>query len=135
MNTASAPDPSLIRSFGSLEAATAARQALLDAGVAPEQAELRVIEDEAGPVEGNFVIGNGVTTEGRPPRGVLVGGEVPYGPNFARTVARGVHLLLVHGLTAAQREQAEALLLTHGGTDPQASSGAPTAGAPHTQMR
>lgn len=114
------PAAPLVRSFDTLEAAQAAHQALLQAGVPAGQMALRVIDDEAGPVQGNFVIGNGVTSEGRPPQGVLAGGEVPYEPNFARPVDRGVHLLLVQGSAEGDRHRLEQLLDQQGGVDPNA---------------
>lgn len=122
MENASSPTPTgaLIRSFDTFDAAQAARQALVQAGVPPGQLELRVIDDEAGPVQGNFVIGNGITTEGRPPQGVLAGGEVPYEPNFARLVNRGVHLLLVHPGDGIDQDHAEQVLAQQGGVDPNA---------------
>jgi len=60
------PEP-LLRSFGTLDEMMAARQALLAAGLPADRIETRVIQDEAGPVEGNFLVGNGRTTHGGPP--------------------------------------------------------------------
>jgi hypothetical protein len=121
MTASTRPEP-LLRSFSTLDEMMAARQALLDAGVPAERIETRVIEDEAGPVEGNFLVGNGRTTHGGPPDGVLAGPEVPYEPNFSRIVTRGGHLLLVHAIGAAQREQAMEVLGNHPGVDPAAAA-------------
>lgn len=101
----------------------AARQSLITAGLPGDLMETRVIEDEAGPVEGNFLVGNGRTAHGRPPGGVLAGPEVPYEENFSRVVTRGGHLLLVHVRDAQQRELAAQVLEHHAGIDP-ASAGA-----------
>ncbi|HYF19623.1 MAG TPA: hypothetical protein VEA40_17285 [Ramlibacter sp.] len=95
----------LVRSFSTLEEASAAQSALLASGLAPGAAELRVIDDEAGPVEGNFVSGNGRTTDGGPPRGMRTGPQVPYEDNFQKTVRRGAFLLIV----SAQQDQVDAV--------------------------
>jgi hypothetical protein len=114
----------LLRTFGTLDEATAARNALAEAGLPPDTLEVRVIEDEAGPVEGNFLIGNGRSLEGRPSTGVLAGGEVPYGPNFSHTVARGGHLLMVKVRDQAQRELAHRVLQRLQAVDPAAAASA-----------
>ncbi len=49
---------SLIRIFDVFEQAQQAREALLAEGFGPEQIELRIANDEAGPTEGNFYVGN-----------------------------------------------------------------------------
>ena len=114
-------DP-LVRSFASLDEATLARQALLDEGIDPDTVELRVIQDEAGPVEGNFVAGNGRTAHGGEPGAVLTGPEIPYDENFKRTVTRGVHLLMVAARDQNTRERAQGVLEHSGGVDPQAAA-------------
>ncbi|HZF79538.1 MAG TPA: hypothetical protein VEZ89_07080, partial [Rubrivivax sp.] len=68
-------DP-LVRSYASLDDATHTRQALLNEGIDPDQVLLQVIQDEAGPVEGNFVVGNGRTAHGGEPGAVLAGPEI-----------------------------------------------------------
>ena len=100
----------LVRSFASLQEAEAAREALAAAGIARELMELTVLQDEAGPVEGNFVIGNGETTHGRAPDAVRTGPEVPYDENFREPAYRGNFLLILGGLDAAQRASADAVL-------------------------
>jgi hypothetical protein len=112
----------LLRTFGTLDEATAARNALAEAGLAPDSLEVRVIEDEAGPVEGNFLIGNGRSMEGGASSGVLAGGEVPYGANFSKTVTRGGHLLIVTAREPAQRELAHRVLQSLQGVDPAAAA-------------
>jgi hypothetical protein len=49
----------LVRSFATLESAEAARVAVFSLGVSPDAVQLQVLQDEAGPVESNFVVGNG----------------------------------------------------------------------------
>ena len=100
----------LVRSFSTLEDALAAQDALAAAGIARELLELRVLEDEAGPVCGNFLIGNGRTNHGGPPGAVRSGGEVPYRDNFRETAYRGAYLLTLHQLGPTQRSVAESVL-------------------------
>lgn len=119
-------DP-LVRSFDNLDAATQARQAVIDAGVDPELVQTHVIQDEAGPVEGNFLIGNGRTAHGGEPSAVLAGPDVPYESNFEHVVTRGVHMVMVHAADPALRERVQAILAQLGGVDPQARA---AAGAP-----
>lgn len=119
----------LVRSFASLEEASGARQALLLAGIDPLRIELRVLEDEAGPTEGNFLIGNGRTTHGGPPGPVLTGPEVPYERNFDRTVTHGAHLVLVRCLSETERQQADQVLASQGGADPVTQGRIAAAGA------
>jgi hypothetical protein len=108
-------DPILVRSFETLEAAAAAVNALVNAGFPHGAIELRVIEDEAGPVQGNFVIGNGRTVHGHKPSPLRTGLDVPYEENFKQVVNRGVHLLLVDTVDAAGRKLAEQILEAAGG--------------------
>jgi len=104
----------LIRSFSRFEDATRARDELLAAGLPPAAVQLRVAEDEAGPVEGNFVIGNGRSATGAAPGPLRVGGDVPYAENFAAPSARGTNLLIVEAGDARHREQALAILDGYG---------------------
>lgn len=115
-------DP-LARSFDNLQALHRARAALLASGFTPGVVQTRVIQDEAGPVEGDF--GNGNTAHGGESGPVLAGPEVPYEENFHRTATRGVHLLIVHSTDAAARERATRALEHYGGVDPQARAARP----------
>lgn len=100
----------LICSFDHFEDAEQARALLLAAGLPPGSASLRVIEDEAGPAEGNFVSGNGRRDGTSPPDAVITGGAIPYDRNFARTVSRGVCLLIVETGDEVLRQRAAAVL-------------------------
>jgi hypothetical protein len=115
------PGP-LLRSYETFDGAAAARDALLAAGFDGAAVQFRVMEDEAGPVEGNFLIGNGKTVHGRPPTGVPGGPEVPYEPNFAHPVSRGTHLLAVETADEEQRRRALEALAPFGGLDVEALS-------------
>lgn len=122
-------DP-LLYSFASFDDAAAAQADMVRAGLPPEAVQLRVLNDEAGPTEGNFYVGNGRTQHGGPPGPVLTGGEVPYEPNFADAVWHGGHLLTVLPADDAQRRDAAAALARHGGLDVNAATagGTPTRG-------
>jgi hypothetical protein len=117
------PTP-LLRTYETFDAAVAAREALLAAGFDAQAVRFRVMEDEAGPVEGNFLIGNGRTAHDGPPTGVRAGPEVPYGPNFARPVSRGAHLLAIETADEDQRRRALDTLAPFGGLDVDAASSA-----------
>lgn len=57
----------LLRVFDSLDVAQQAREALLAAGIEAAAISMTIHEDEAGPVEGNFVVD--LTEKPTPPRG------------------------------------------------------------------
>jgi hypothetical protein len=105
----------LMHSFDRFEDARGAREALIAAGLPGDAVELRVIEDEAGPVEGNFVIGNGRGEDDNSSTTQLLDAPSRYEPNLERPVSRGVHLLLVQPANEMQRQQAQAVLDRHPG--------------------
>jgi hypothetical protein len=107
MTTPAAP---AVRSFSTLEAASAAMEALAAAGLPKDAVQLTVLEDEAGPAAGNFLVGNGETTHGGAPSAVRAGRDVPYDENFRAPANRGGFLLTLHGLDAAQLARADATL-------------------------
>ena len=113
----------LICSFERFEDAELARARVLAQGLPAAAVALRVIDDEAGPVEGNFVSGNGRPERSSPPDAVVTGGVIPYERNFARTVSRGVVLLSVDVGDGAQRQRLATLLAGHGGRDVAAAVG------------
>ncbi|RZI54314.1 MAG: hypothetical protein EOP12_03575 [Pseudomonas sp.] len=98
----------LVRSFATLERAEAARIAVLSFGVSPDAVQLQVLQDEAGPVKGNFLVGNG--RESRVDTSA-------YEANFANPVARGSCLLLLITIPEDQRSKVEAALKEFGGAD------------------
>lgn len=107
-------DTVVIRSFDSLEGAAAAVNELVRAGFDHGALELRVLETESGPGEGNFVSGNGITSHGGRPHPV-VGGDQPYDENFRHPVSRSLHLVQVGAHSQAQRRTAEQVLDAAGG--------------------
>jgi hypothetical protein len=98
----------LVRSFATLERAESAKSAVLSLDLSPDAVQLQVLQDEAGPVESNFVVGNGR--------------EAPddtsaYAANFANPVARGTCLLVLLTIPDDQRSKVEAALNEFGGVD------------------
>jgi hypothetical protein len=111
----------LPRVFDRMEQALAAREALLAAGFAPEQLELTSRHDEAGPAEGNFLVGNVKhDTVERTEFSQTQGGEGDntYLHNYATTVERGVFLLTVAAADDAESARAAEIVSHHGGSDP-----------------
>jgi hypothetical protein len=90
----------LVVTFDRLTDAEAARHALLDAGFAPSSIHLVSREDEAGPVQGNFTVGDGhPDTHGN-----------PYELNFEDVVQRGTLLMSVDVDDPARRIVAAGIL-------------------------
>ena len=118
MTRAGTPEPGLLRSFDSFEHAEAARTALLAAGVAPGTIRVEVLQDEAGPVEGNFLVGNGRPTAGADSLIAPGGGpDAPYEHNLSKVITRGVYLLVVDTVEPTRRPSMEALLAQSPGLD------------------
>lgn len=108
----------LLRSFARFEDARSARDRLVAGGMPASAVEVRSLEDEAGPVEGNFAIGNGRAAHGS---------RDAYALNFAGT-PQGTNLLVVEAEDDAQRDRAESMLDGLGGTDPGVAGGPRPAG-------
>lgn len=109
----------LLRSFDRLDDATAARDELVAAGFPPAAVQVRAMEDEAGPVQGDFSVGNG-RTDIKPGNSDFVTSDSPdpYALNFAHPTFRGGNLLIVEAADEAQRQQAMAIFDRFGGVDP-----------------
>jgi hypothetical protein len=108
----------IVKVFDRYEDAEQARSALLAAGFAPGQVRLQCNEDEAGPVEGNFLVGNGR----RPGRAGGVSSaadhrDLPYELNYDHPELRGLHLLLLDAPSDEQRARAEEILGGFGARD------------------
>jgi hypothetical protein len=109
----------LPRIFENLEAAERARDALVAEGFVRGRIELTARQDEAGPVEGNFLVGNTTrdTVENTEFSRTLGGeGDNTYKHNFARTVDRGMYILVVEADDEAQCQRAAEIIQKHGGT-------------------
>jgi hypothetical protein len=109
------------RSFATLEQANAAAHALAEAGIAKDALRIWPREDEAGPVSGNFAVGNGARTDSGFNDPARPGYGTTYEGNFDRPVARGTVLLLAAGLDEGQERIAHDVLSGMGGTDLTAS--------------
>ncbi|MDB5890871.1 MAG: hypothetical protein JWP47_1702 [Polaromonas sp.] len=96
----------LIRSFEAFDDAAAAQADMVAAGLPADTLNLRVLQDEAGPVEGNFLVGNGRETT-----------DDPYTTNFKHAITRGAFLLEVHTADASLRELADSVFRRHRCTD------------------
>jgi hypothetical protein len=89
----------LVLTFDRLADAEAARVRLIGAGFPASSIHLDSREDEAGPVQGNFTVGDGhPDTHGN-----------PYELNYEDVVQRGTLLLTVDVDSDARRSQAAAL--------------------------
>jgi hypothetical protein len=102
----------IVKVFDRYEDAEQARSALLAAGFASDQVRLQCNEDEAGPVEGNFLVGNG--RRGGRAGGVssrsAEHGDLPYELNYDHPELRGLNLLLLDVPSDEQRRRAEEIL-------------------------
>jgi len=114
--------PTYLFSFDTLTAASETREELMRTGFESDDLQLRPVDDEAGPVEGNWVSGNGIAMDGSRSSGVIAGPEIPYQANFERTVTRGACLLHVTLRGNLTREAAAAVASRHGGVDVLARS-------------
>lgn len=105
----------VVGSFDTLPAAANAVNALIAAGVEHGAIRLNVIEDEAGPAEGNFIIGNGVTVHGKQVGPIRADGDEPYDLNLRNPKDRSGQLVMVHARDEAQRGRIQQVLREAGG--------------------
>jgi hypothetical protein len=105
----------VVASFDTLPAAAAAVNALVAGGIEHGAIKLNVIEDEAGPAKGNFIIGNGATVHGGPPGPIRVCSDAPYNPNFRNPQERSGQLVMVQALDEMQRTRILEILRQAGG--------------------
>ena len=107
--------PPLTLIYDTLEAASQAGSALVGAGFASERIVIDVHEDEAGPAEGNFILGNGRDTT----RGI---GDPaawqPYASNFRSSRGQRTTMLTVEAADDALRDEAAAIAARFGGRTP-----------------
>lgn len=100
----------IVRIFDVFDDAERARDALLREGFEREAVSLSVRDDEAGPVQGNFTVGNlPVQSE-----------QHTYARNYANARQRGHCMVMVHAADAAVGASALAILDRCGGRDPEA---------------
>ena len=110
----------LPRIFEHLSQAEQAREALAAAGFPRERIQLTSRHDEAGPVEGNFVVGNTKqdTVEHTEFSRTLGGeGDNTYRHNFEHAVDRGLYMLVVDVEDDPQGARAAEIMQRYGATD------------------
>ena len=101
-------DQLVVRVFDAFDQAEHARDLLFSQGFATEAIELSVREDEAGPTEGNFTVGNS-----------SVGSiQHTYDTNYAHILFRGQCMVTVLARGTAQAAHACLILERFGGRDP-----------------
>lgn len=94
----------VVRIFDVFERAQRAREALLAEGYDPGEITVSVANDEAGPVEGNFTVGNSpVESDGH-----------TYDRNYAQTNQTAQCLVTVAAPNASRAGQADAILARFG---------------------
>jgi hypothetical protein len=98
----------IIRVFDEFDHAEHARDALVESGFARDAVEVSVREDEAGPVEGNFTVGN-VPVESQ---------QSTYGNSYRNPRMRGHCMVMVHAADSDVAAHAVAILERCGGRDP-----------------
>jgi hypothetical protein len=83
--------------FDKFSDAENARIELLAFGLSSDKVRLDVREDEAGPVEGNFTVGNATAADdaSNPIKSLLAGDDHTYEHDYAKVEQRGVYLLTV----------------------------------------
>ncbi|HEV7816399.1 MAG TPA: hypothetical protein VGP06_15045 [Janthinobacterium sp.] len=106
--------------FDRFDHAEDARQALLAGGLPEAGVQLSGGEDEAGPVEGNFTVGNTDTRTGPIERAfnALIGADNhSYAGNYDKTALRGLYRLQVNVEAPHQQALAETVMQRFGGAD------------------
>ena len=99
---------SIVRVFDVFDYAEHARDALIESGFTREAVVLSVRDDEAGPVEGNFTVGNNP----------MESEQHTYDRNYAETVQRSHCMITVQAADAEVAAHAVAILERCGGRDP-----------------
>lgn len=102
----------LVRTYDSISTANNVRKELLASGFPSSSVHLASKEDEAGPVEGNFAVGNADAGNGvvRGLVELLTGGDDGYRHNFSDPVQRGTCLLTVDANDDEQLARASDIL-------------------------
>lgn len=110
----------LIRVFDHFADAERARDALLADGFFPHAVQLDAGDDEAGPVQGNFTVGNRDTFTGRLERAInaVFGGDNHmYRRNYGTTAFRGMFRLIVAVSDPQEQARAHAIVQACNGCD------------------
>jgi hypothetical protein len=110
----------LIHSYDTLFDAESAQQQLLASGFTSENIHLTVKDDDGGPVEGNFTVGNGTSGFGArfdPTEPPGVDDDETYERDFKDPMQRGTFLLTVDADDDTARQRASEILHRYGGID------------------
>jgi hypothetical protein len=107
-------DNQLIYIFDDFDAAERARAELIKYGFDAAGVSFEVRDDEAGPVQGNFTVGDNPE----------VAGGSDYKKTFANATHRGLCMLTIAPSSPAQAEYAVALLARYGVTEATPPNGA-----------
>lgn len=102
----------MIRIFDQYADAEAARDALLAAGYARDAVRVSVRDDEAGPVQGNFTVGNATEAPGG-----MGEGHHTYARNYENVAQRGLCMVEVEAVDGPQTAAASELMARYGGRD------------------
>lgn len=103
-------EAALIYVFDDFDTAQKARAELLQYGFGMDAVELRISDDEAGPVQGNFTVGD--ATHASP------GSD--YASTFGTVAHRGNCTLMIAPTSPTQSQYAIALMARYGVSDPGA---------------
>jgi hypothetical protein len=111
-------DRLLTRVFEGVEAAAEARRALVEAGLAPDQIAIRPLTDEAGPMDANFITGNGRDDASRATSDGTPGFVGSYAANFQPGQESTRCVLEVDAHDEQQRRRADDVLNAARGAQP-----------------
>lgn len=103
----------LIKVYDDFSVAQAVRERLLASGFPSSRVHLSAREDEAGPVEGNFTVGN-KDDDAKDIRG----SDDPYTRDFANVVQRGIYMLTVDANSEDESARASDILNQQGTPQP-----------------
>jgi hypothetical protein len=108
-------EQALIYVFDDFELAQKARAELIQYGFGNDAVELRISDDEAGPVQGNFTVGDAAhATPGS-----------DYSSTFGTVTHRGNCMLMIAPSSPTHADYAIALMARYGVSDPNAPGTAP----------
>jgi hypothetical protein len=99
-------DKQIVRLFEDYDAAQRAREELLAAGFGDADVQLKATEDEAGPGQSNFTVGNDPA---------VVGGDT-YEKTFAPKKEIGHFIMVVNVADTSQAKRASEILALYGAT-------------------
>jgi hypothetical protein len=120
-NTENPMPNTLIKVYDDFSAAESVRDQLLVSGFPSSSVHLSVREDEAGPVQGNFTVGNkNPNSEGafEMVRSMFNGSDSPYERDFADVEQRGIYMLTVDASDEDESARASEIMNQFGAPRP-----------------